>query len=126
VSRASAAAGATESSRSRRAEALLYKLTLVLCFSLPFEPIRPLLALGWVDLNHLKAAPACTLVVWVAGRGNWAGLLQFAAGAGRLPAASTTADRRARASGPIQLASRSRPDPRGLCQRDSAVIETDR
>jgi O-antigen ligase len=45
-------------------DGVLYALVLALAASLPFEPVRPLLALGFVDLNHLKLLLAATAVVW--------------------------------------------------------------
>jgi hypothetical protein len=44
----------------------LYALTLLLAASLPFEPVRPLIALGWLDLNHLKLLVALTGLAWMA------------------------------------------------------------
>jgi O-antigen ligase len=51
---------------SRRRAALLL-LVLALAYGLPFEPIHPLLASGWLDLNHLKLLLLATAVVWVMG-----------------------------------------------------------
>ncbi len=51
--------------RAAPADTLLYALVLALAVSLPFEPIRPLLSLGWLDVNHLKLLLAASAVVWV-------------------------------------------------------------
>jgi O-antigen ligase/polysaccharide polymerase Wzy-like membrane protein len=76
MARGSAPVAEGELSGRGRAEALLYGLTLVLSFSLPFEPIRPWLALGWIDINHLKLLLLASLVVWAsAGPRSWTELL---------------------------------------------------
>src|SRR4051794_2994445 len=49
------------------ADVVLYALLLALAASLPFEPIRPLVALGFLDLNHLKLLLAASGAVWLVG-----------------------------------------------------------
>jgi O-antigen ligase len=43
----------------------MYGLLLALVASLPFEPIRPLVSLGFLDLNHLKLLLGAIGVVWL-------------------------------------------------------------
>ena len=45
-------------------DTLLYALLLALLVSLPFEPIRPLLSLGFLEVNHLKVLLGAAGVVW--------------------------------------------------------------
>jgi hypothetical protein len=63
--------GPIDRSLRGQADAWLYGLTLLLAFSLPFEPIHPLVSLGWLDVNHLKLLLLATLVLWIAGRSDW-------------------------------------------------------
>ncbi|HEY1291733.1 MAG TPA: O-antigen ligase family protein [Chloroflexota bacterium] len=46
---------------------VLYWLLLALAVSLPFEPIQPLVALGFFNVNHLKLLEAAIIVVWLVG-----------------------------------------------------------
>jgi hypothetical protein len=48
-----------------RAEVVTYGLLMALLVSLPFEPIRPLVALGFVNLNHIKLLEGAIAAVWV-------------------------------------------------------------
>ncbi len=50
--------------RAARADTLLYGLVLALAVGLPFEPIQPLVSLGWLDVNHLKLLLAATALLW--------------------------------------------------------------
>jgi O-Antigen ligase len=53
---------------------LTYWLLLALLVSLPFEPIRPTLAFGFFNLNHLKLLEGAIAIVWIvtqARRGAW-------------------------------------------------------
>ena len=43
----------------------MYGLLLALVASLPFEPIQPLVSLGFLDLNHLKLLLGAIGLVWV-------------------------------------------------------------
>jgi hypothetical protein len=44
---------------------LLYVLLLALAVTLPFEPIQPLVAFGFFNLNHLKLLEAAIGVLWL-------------------------------------------------------------
>ena len=46
-------------------DTLLYALLLALIVSLPFEPIRPLFSLGFMEMNHLKLLLGAASVVWI-------------------------------------------------------------
>ena len=48
-----------------RAELVTYGLLLVLLVSLPFEPIRPLVPLGLLNVNHIKLLEGAIAAVWV-------------------------------------------------------------
>jgi O-Antigen ligase len=67
-----------DTSLRHAAAASLFGLTLVLGFSLPFEPVHPLVALGWLDINHLKLLLAATLLAWAVGPTDWPALLKRA------------------------------------------------
>ena len=57
-----------------RADLLTYWLLLALLVSLPFEPIRPPLAFGFFNLNHLKLLEGAIAIVWIVTqtqRGAW-------------------------------------------------------
>jgi hypothetical protein len=44
---------------------LTYGLLLALAVSLPFEPIRPLISFGFLNLNHLKLLEAAIGILWI-------------------------------------------------------------
>ncbi|MBV9322905.1 MAG: O-antigen ligase family protein [Chloroflexi bacterium] len=50
-----------------RTDLLTFGLLLALMLTLPFEPIRPLVSLGFFDLNQLKFLEAALIGVWLIG-----------------------------------------------------------
>jgi hypothetical protein len=52
--------------RTHTLDLLPFALLLALALSLPFEPIRPLASLGFLDLNHLKLLEAALVIAWLA------------------------------------------------------------